>query len=104
MPVSSLARSYKSVGEKLKSDLSNWYEWSDQMKEYLVFNRADKYISGDVDSDNPTEIEKSAVVDQNVSTTYGMIKQWLGHEIIDKYLRDSDGHEERSAVKACKKT
>jgi hypothetical protein len=103
MSVSAITRSYKSVGEKLRSDLSNWYEWSDQMKEYLVLNGAERYISSDIDIRQPTGVKETAVFDRSVSTTYGMIKQWLDHEVIDKYLKDSDGCEEQCTAKAWKK-
>jgi hypothetical protein len=75
MSVSAITRSYKFVGEAPRLDLSNWYEWSDQMKEYLVLNGAERYISSDVDICQPTGVKETTVLDRNISITYGMIKQ-----------------------------
>jgi hypothetical protein len=38
------------------------------MKKYLIFRGARKYLSGDVDGDNHTEIKKTPVFDQHIST------------------------------------
>jgi hypothetical protein len=70
------------------------------MKECLVLKGAKIYISSDIDIRQPMDIEETAVFDRNVSTTYGMIKQWLDHEVSNKYLKDSEGCEERSAARA----
>src|SRR5947207_24945 len=117
MSITSITRSYKFVGEKLRADLSNWYEWSDQIREYLVLNGAELYITKEAASSRPAfpspssgtpdaDLQKISgqqlIFDRNVSIAYGMIKQWVDHEVIDKYFKDKKGKETRDAANAWK--
>src|SRR5205814_10105540 len=96
MSITSITRSYKFVGERLRADLSNWYEWSDQIKEYLVLNGAELYITREAASNRPISLgSQQSTFDRNASIADGMIKQWVDHEVIDKYFKDTRGTEMR---------